>query len=446
MSFKAILGSLVMSEWVTKPLGELNHLHIGGTPSRDKMEYWAEKGQEGFPWVSIADLKTRRIYKTKEKITKKGATSSNTKLISKGTLIMSFKLSLGKVAIADRDLYTNEAIVALPPIINEVSADFLYFALPEIAKSSNFDTAVKGATLNKEKLRVLEVRYPSCKKEQKAITDTLNALDTQIEQTEALIAKQENIRQGLMQDLFTRGVDETGQLRPAYEDAPHLYHETELGWLPKGWEVKPILSLLEQRSNAMRSGPFGSALLKQELVESGIPFLGIDNIFTEYFKPDFSRFVSPRKFLELNRYQVFSNDVIISIMGTVGRCCVVPQTKMKMLSSKHLWSMSFDQSKILSNLVCWQLNFSPWVSSWFRRETQGGIMDAIQSSTLKTTKLVVPDENSQSILNQIYINERKRTNRLEVQLKKSRLIKSGLMRDLLSGDVPVASLMKDDVA
>ena len=60
-------------------------------------------------------------------------------------------------------------------------------------------------------------------------------MDVQIEATEALIAKQERLRAGLMQDLFTRGVDENGELRPPREEAPHLYHETEIGWLPKGW-------------------------------------------------------------------------------------------------------------------------------------------------------------------------------------------------------------------
>ena len=73
-------------------------------------------------------------------------------------------------------------------------------------------------------------------------------------------------------------------------------------------------------------------------------------------------------------------------------------------------------------------------------------MDAIQSSTLKNTKLVVPDEASQTVLNKIYIDERKRISSLKDQLAKSNLIKAGLMRDLLSGDVSVAPLMQETSA
>ena len=128
---------------------------------------------------------------------------------------------------------------------------------------------------------------------QRAISRILRALDTQIEATEALIAKQERVRAGLMQDLFTRGINEHGQLRRPREEAPHLYYQTELGWLPKGWEAPELASLLAHTPTPMRSGPFGSALLKHELVASGIPFLGIDNIHIEQFKSDFVRFVPP---------------------------------------------------------------------------------------------------------------------------------------------------------
>ena len=75
----------------------------------------------------------------------------------------------------------------------------------------------------------------------------LQHLDTQIEVTEALIAKQERVRAGLMQDLFTRGISEHGQLRPPVEEAPHLYRQSELGWIPKDWKVSPLRELCAAR-------------------------------------------------------------------------------------------------------------------------------------------------------------------------------------------------------
>ncbi len=161
-----------------------------------------------------------------------------------------------------------------------------------------------------------------------------------------------------MADLFTRGIDLSGtpdtnpnygQLRPSYNQAPGQYKKTELGWLPEEWGVEKLETLLAKIPSAMRSGPFGSALLKHELVEQGIPLLGIDNIFVEKFENKFKRFVTQEKFNELSRYSVRSRDVVITIMGTVGRCCVIPEKTETSLSSKHLWTMTFDVKKLYLN-------------------------------------------------------------------------------------------------
>ena len=187
----------------------------------------------------------------------------------------------------------------------------------------------------------------------------------------------------------------------------------------------------------MRSGPFGSSLLKDELVEEGIPFLGIDNIFVERFVPVFRRFVSRQKFVELIRYSVFPRDVIITIMGTVGRCCIVPDSVTEALSSKHLWTMTFDDNRIFPELVCWQLNHARWVKDWFARYSQGAVMEAIQSSTLRSLLLPVPQIKEQKLILDRYLTC---TCRIEVEhehMDKLRQQKQGLMQDLLTGRVRV---------
>lgn len=294
--------------------------------------------------------------------------------------------------------------------------------------------------------RILNLCFPKEDLEQATICDVLDSIDAQIETTEGLIAKQERVRAGLMQDLFTRGVDEHGELRPPCEQAPHLYHQTELGWLPVGWDAPELENLLAPVPTPMRSGPFGSALLKHELVESGVPLLGIDNIHVESFKADFTRFVTRRKFGELSRYRVLPDDIVITIMGTVGRCCVIPDGFGEMLSSKHLWTMSLDQSKAMPKLVCWQLCHAPWVHSWFRKKSQGGIMDAIQSSTLKQLRLPTPTLPEQRIMSQIYEEATSHLARMREERAKLALHKTGLMQDLLTGKVSVAPLLESATA
>ena len=315
---------------------------------------------------------------------------------------------------------------------------FLYFAL-----AYNFNWIQNRRTgsgvphVPKEIGRILRVPHPKSLRVQRRIASILTSLDTAIEKTEALIEKHQQIKAGLMHDLFTRGVLPNGQLRPPREQAPELYRETSTGWFPNEWTVEALEALLAPAPNSIRSGPFGSALLKNELVETGIPFLGIDNIHVERFEADFKRFVSERKFRELSRYRVFPGDVVITIMGTVGRCCVIPKDLEIALSSKHLWAMTFDVKRVVPELICWQLNNAEWAKAWFRRSTQGGIMDAIQSSTLKTLQLPVPGLEEQQRIFERYRGAQSKLESAQAQLAKLQQQKLGLMQDLLTGKVPV---------
>lgn len=427
-----------MNEWKSSKLGELSSVNIGGTPSRTVEKYWAKTGQEdGVSWVAISDMKRRFIEATKESITPLGANNSNVKLVKAGTLMMSFKLSLGKMAFASKNLYTNEAIASFEIDESKVDKVFLYYQLSETVKSAITDTAIKGVTLNKEKLNTLLIRHPSLQK-QRGIAAILSSIDDQIDTTQTLIDKYTLIKQGMMADLFNRGIDtSSGQLRPSFEEAPELYHKTDLGWLPKGWSTPTLESLLADVNTPMRSGPFGSALLKHELVQEGIPLLGIDNIFVEEFRSSYKRFVTAKKFQELSRYAVKPKDVVITIMGTVGRTCVVPDNLGRALSSKHLWTMTFDQARIIPELVCWQLNHSEWVDSWFRKESQGGVMEAIQSQTLRQLKLVLPPEVEQKKIHEMYSTLNGQVDSNLRELAKLKLQKQGLMQDLLTGKVSI---------
>lgn len=319
---------------------------------------------------------------------------------------------------------------------DKIDPQYLYFALSE-----RFDwiqhrrTGTGVPHVPKDLGHILRLRHPKAIPVQEKIAAILTGIDTAIEKTEALIDKFQQIKAGLMHDLFTRGVLPNGQLRPPHEQAPDLYQETAIGWIPGDWEVSTLEELLAPVSNNIRSGPFGSALLKHELVESGIPFLGIDNIHVEYFEADFHRFVSERKFRELAKYRVRPGDVVITIMGTVGRCCVIPENLEVALSSKHLWTMTFDPEKVVPELICWQLNDAAWSKVWFRRAMQGGIMDAIQSSTLKTLKVPVPKLDEQVLIFARYKKAAERIQQDTDQLEKLKKQKLGLMQDLLTGKV-----------
>lgn len=286
------------------------------------------------------------------------------------------------------------------------------------------------------------IRYlPLC--EQVQIAAVLDTLDTAIHETEAIITKLKAVKQGLLHDLLTRGIDANGELRPPQAEAPHLYKPSPLGWIPKEWDVKQFADLLADVDPAMRSGPFGSALLKQELVETGVPLLGIDNVRTERFVADYTRFVTPRKFAQLARYAVSPNDLMITIMGTVGRCCLVPDDVGQALSSKHTWTISLDQDAYSPYLAMLQVNYSPWVVGHFAKDQQGGTMAAIRSETLRSVRLPAPPREEQRLMEERLHELSKRID-LEVDsLAKQLAEKAGLMDDLLTGRVRVTPLLQE---
>ena len=421
--------------WRQLKFGELcQRIVNGGTPATDSPRFW--NGQT--PWVTGADFTPGGIGEIRRFVSDAGVRASATSVVKAGNLLVVTRTGVGKLAIAPFDIAISQDITGV--YLDGAKADtaFVFHLLSrelEELKKLNQGTSING--IIRADLEKHPIRIPMSKAAQQKIAAILTSLDAAIEKTEALIEKHQQIKAGLMRDLFTRGVLPSGQLRPSREQAPELYRETAAGWFPEDWSAETLESLLAPVANNIRSGPFGSALLKHELVENGIPFLGIDNIHVEEFRRDFKRFVSARKLRELSRYRVRPRDVIITIMGTVGRCCVVPDDLEIALSSKHLWTMTFDVERVIPELIGWQLNHAEWAKAWFRRCVQGGVMDAIQSSTLKTLKLPLPGIDEQRRIFARYEGAQSQVQRSRAQLTKLRQQKLGLMQDLLTGKVPV---------
>lgn len=190
-------------ELETKKFGDILNIKIGGTPSRKNPAYWDVLKETKNRWISISDLNNKYISETKEYISNIGIKNSNAKLLKEGTVIMSFKLTIGKASILAKSCYTNEAIVALIPKNNEgIDREYLYQALNVVDFKKEIDPAVKGKTLNKEKIARLQIQLPSIK-EQKKIAIVLSKADDEIyllrKKLEALIQQ----RKGLMQQLLT---------------------------------------------------------------------------------------------------------------------------------------------------------------------------------------------------------------------------------------------------
>lgn len=181
-------------DWVANRLGSICDIAMGRTPSRLDAASWGT----GYKWLSIADLKSKVVSESKEEITPFAAASMQ--VIRKGTLLMSFKLSIGRLCFAGCDLYTNEAICSFNNL--KANAGFLYYILGRTDFSLYGKQAVKGYTLNKESLQSVEVRLPPIE-EQTAIATLLSDMDTELAALEAKLTKARQLKQGMMQELLT---------------------------------------------------------------------------------------------------------------------------------------------------------------------------------------------------------------------------------------------------
>ena len=194
-------------EWETKRLGELSTIAMGRTPSRSNSAFWGH----GHVWLSIADLQDKVVAESKEQITDLAA--SGMTRIREGTLLMSFKLSIGRLCFAGCDLFTNEAICSFTDL--KADASYLYYALSRIDFSLYGKQAVKGYTLNSESLNVVQVSLPG-RAEQAAIATVLSDMDAEIAALERRRDKTRAIKQGMMQQLLTGRVR---LVKPAHEEA-----------------------------------------------------------------------------------------------------------------------------------------------------------------------------------------------------------------------------------
>lgn len=160
-------------------LSQAFELQMGKTPSRNTAEYWGGDHK----WVSIVDIGSagKYIHETKEYITDKGISDSSIKVVPKDTVIMSFKLSIGKTAITSEDMYTNEAIMAfIDNGIYSVDPNYLYHLCCGTDWTAGINKAVMGMTLNKATLSEKMINIPSIE-EQKDIADKLDAVDLLID-------------------------------------------------------------------------------------------------------------------------------------------------------------------------------------------------------------------------------------------------------------------------
>ena len=182
--------------WSIKKIEDISKVNKGFTPNTKNDEYWDELNEN---WLSIAGMTQKYLYKGNKGITEKGA-SKHVK-VDKDTLIMSFKLTLGKLAIVKEPIYTNEAICHFVWKESNVNTEYMYYYLNSINISTFGAQAVKGVTLNNDSINSIIVKLPVIQ-EQYKIAYFFNELDKLIRKQYAKIELLKQRKNGLLQKMF----------------------------------------------------------------------------------------------------------------------------------------------------------------------------------------------------------------------------------------------------
>jgi len=270
------------------------------------------------------------------------------------------------------------------------------------------------------------------KPEQTKIAEILSTVDRAIEQTEALIVKQQRIKTGLMQDLLTRGIDEHGNLR---SEKTHQFKDSPLGRIPVEWEVDELETVCE----FVTSGSRGWA---QYYSSEGAMFLRIGNLTRDHInlRLEDMAFVNPPRTSEGKRTSVSPGDLLISITADLGIIGVIPVGFGEGYVNQHIALVRLLPEKANSRFIGWFLS-GQGGQNQFEKLNESGAKAGLNLPTIR--KLLVPIINpvEQKRIAEILDANSNWVSDLYSKLRKHYSLKTALMLDLLTGKRRVVALL-----
>jgi len=422
------------ADWKINAISEIATVVGGGTPSRDVSQFW----RGSIPWVTPGEISSRasvHISSTRENISMAGLRGSGAMLIPPGSLMITTRATLGARAINLVPMATNQGFKSL--VFKEpMDAQFYYYLVdrlkPEFVRRASGTTflEISGTEFGQTKVPVPPIS------ERALIAEILATVDTTIRQTDAMIEKLKLVKKGLLQDLLTRGIDVSGALRPPQREAPHLYKDSPLGWIPTEWSAGPLSDWLD-------GNPKNGYSPQEAGRWTGVQMLGLGCLTPTGFQARQLK-NAPAGDMLLKSALLMDGDLLISRANTrdlvglvgiyrdVGTPCHYPDLMMRLRPTAQT-SAEFLELVLSAPRARRQIQS--------RASGTSSSMVKISGSTVANLCVAIPTSQEQvRICNML----RALNNQLERELqfnKAQQAVKLGLMDDFLTGRVRITPLL-----
>jgi type I restriction enzyme S subunit len=286
---------------------------------------------------------------------------------------------------------------------------------------------IKGGTrskLNQQELRQILFPLPPLS-EQEEIADILKTVDQAIEKTDQIIEKTKEVKKGLMQTLFTRGIGHK------------KFKKTEIGEIPEEWSLLTLEEIVKKARGSIKRGPFGGAIKKEFFVPEGYKVYEQKNvIYNDFELGDY--YIDEDKFEELKDFQISQDDLLISCSGTIGRIVLVPRNVKKGIINQALLRITLDEEKMMPEFFK-HLFETDSMQKKVISHTHGSAMKNIVSMTeLKKIQFVVPSIEEQNKIVELINGVDSKVEDEQAYKLDLEQIKKGLMQVLLTGKIRVA--------
>lgn len=326
----------------------------------------------------------------------------------------------------------NEHLFLIRGDAEKITQSYLYYSLLSQACQNQIEAQISGSAqpgLKSDFLKGVFTRIPESLPEQSKIAEVLSKVDQAIEQTESLIAKQQRIKTGLMQDLLTRGIDEHGNLR---SEETHEFKDSPLGRIPVEWKTKQLIEITPSNS------PIGYGIVQPGAYDyKGVKVAGIYTINSQFRDWHMSSAKIEQAYV---RSRIVPGDVLLSIKGTTGRVGVVPSGITGNISREI--ARIRPVKEINPQYLKW-LMLSDFFQRYLSNAEVGTTRAELSIKILREMFVLQPPFPEQNEIAKRISSAEKLIKTSSISLDKLKCLKTALMQDLLTGKKRVTPLMEN---